>query len=115
MKKIIGWILFVGGIIIILWPIKNSYQIFTAKKQAPEVFRKISKEEVFSKEEIFFENFQSKIPQQFIKKMVQEQITQMIPSNYLIKLFNLISWSIFVTILIFGGGKLSILGIKLLK
>ena len=50
---------------------------------------------------------------------MKEQLKEMIPISDLFndfpKFFNLISWSIFIGILIFAGGKISSLGIKLVK
>jgi len=53
--------------------------------------------------------------QEDMKKMVEEQIKDMIPAEFLSKLFNLISWSILAGLLILGGSRLAGLGIKLIR
>jgi len=37
-KKIFGWILLILGVLIILWGIWSSYQIFNNQKPVPEIF-----------------------------------------------------------------------------
>jgi hypothetical protein len=49
-----------------------------------------------------------------LQKLVQDQLKGMLPANSIPQLLNLISWSILATILIFGGGQIASLGIKLL-
>jgi len=39
----------------------------------------------------------------------------MFPPGFISKILNLISWSIFMFILVMGGGKISTLGTQLLK
>jgi len=39
----------------------------------------------------------------------------LMPSDFLPKIMNLVSWSIFVSLFLLGGSKISTLGIKLLK
>ena len=111
MKKIIGWILSILGVLIIFWGIWSSYQIFTAQNPVPEIFS-IGKLQENS------ENLPSTgelTQQQQIQKVIKEQINEMFPPESTSKVFNLISWSIFMFILIAGGGKISTLGIKLLR
>ncbi|MDI6882853.1 MAG: hypothetical protein QMC93_00020 [Patescibacteria group bacterium] len=112
-RKIFGWILLSLGILMIFWGIWQSYQIFSAKKPVPEIFRiekSSEKSTVLSGEKT----------EEQIQQVIKEQFEKMLPPGFLPKLFNLASWSIFIFIififiLIYGGGKLSILGIKLLK
>ena len=114
MKKIIGWILLFGGILIMFLSLYSSYGIFTGKKNAPEVF----KTETLQQNSL--ENDRSKLSgsddlQEEIKKMINSQIQGIIPSAFISNLLNLISWSVFVGILILAGGKMSSIGINLLK
>jgi len=114
-RKIIGWILLVIGLAVIFWTSYSSYRIFTARAEAPEVFK--MEEETPSQEddkEISSQPSPEEL-QKEMKKIVEEQIKEMIPSEFLTKLLNLISWSIFTGILIFAGGKITGIGIRLIK
>lgn len=112
MKKIIGWILLILGVLIIIWGIWSSYEIFTARRPPYEIFKTPETEEVSLKQEK--ESLETHI-QEEVQEVLKEQLGKMLPSDFLPKLFNLIAWSIFMGILVFAAGKLSILGIKLLK
>ena len=115
-KKILGWLLLIAGIVIISWSLYSSYNIFTGKSSAPEVF-KLEQEEKESISTDFFKGSLGgqKDIQEDMKKMVEEQIRDMIPTEFLSKLFNLISWSILAGLLILGGSRLAGLGIKLIR
>lgn len=106
-KKILGIILLVGGLIIIFYGLYSSYNIFTVKKEAPVIFN---------------------IPEQSgavlkgngdIQAQLQEalgkQLKGILPANSMPQLLNLISWSIFAGILTLAGAQISGLGVKLLK
>ncbi len=104
--KIFGWILLLAGLAIIVYPLYSSYSIFTAQKPAPEIFEIVEEES----------------PQQGegqMEEMIEEQlkgvIGKMLPADSIPKLLNLMSWSIFAGILIFGGSKISGLGIRLIR
>lgn len=109
MKQVSGWLLLILGALIIIWTIWSSYEIFTDKKPVPEIF-KIQKEQ----EGIGERGGGLSPTEEQIQQVIKEQIGTIIPLDFIPKLFNLISWSIFAGILIFAGGKLSTLGIKLL-
>lgn len=108
-KKIIGWALLTVGLIIIFYSLYSSYNIFTAKAAAPEIFKVVEKEEVLS------QKGEVQDPQAQVEKMIEEQLRGMIPVETLPTLLNLISWSIFAAILIFAGAQITSLGIKLIK
>lgn len=112
-KKIIGWVLLVSGLIIIFWALYSSYNIFTVKAPVPEIF-KIEREIEIPERDKTTPTSPEEL-QEEMKKIIQEQIKEIIPPEFLSKLLNLISWSIFAGILIFGGSKISGIGIKLIK
>jgi len=107
-NKIIGLVLLFLGLFIILYPLYQSYNIFTAKTAAPQIFKVTVPviEETLKK---------TSTPQQEMEKALGEQLQKLMPSDFLPKMMNLISWSIFVTLLLLGGSKISTLGIKLMK
>jgi len=114
LKKIIGWILLVFGLIIIFWTLYSSCNIFTAKVSAPEIF-KMEEEERIRPEESKVIPSSLEEPQEEMERIIKEQIKNIIPSGSLAKLLNLISWSIFAGILVFGGSRISGLGIRLIR
>ena len=107
-QKFFGWALLFVGVTIIFWSLYSSYNIFTAKTTAPEIFKMPEKETVLPKKET------QKLEAQ-IQEMIGEQLKGIIPAETLPTLLNLIAWSIFAGILIFGGAQIAGLGIKLIK
>ena len=113
--KILGWGLLIVGIIIIGWTLYSSYNIFTGKTAAPEIFKietEITEAPVTG---------QGKLPtspaeiQKEMEEMIGEHLKGILPADTMPKMLNLAVWSTLAFILIFGGGQLSILGIKLIK
>ena len=105
--KISGWALLLTGITIIGWILFSSYNIFTTKTDAPEIFA------IEEKNEIIAPETERKTLE--IQAEIEKMIGKIIPPNFMPKILNLISWSIFAFILIFGGAQISGLGIRLLK
>lgn len=108
--KIFGWCLLIAGIILIAWTMLSTYNIFTGKTPAPEIFKvtEVKKEKVLPKGT--FDNIQAQM-----EKMIAEQLKGILPVETTPRLLNLISWSILAGILIFGGNQIANLGIKLIK
>ena len=112
-KNIIGWVLLVVGLVIVFWVLYSSYNIFTAKVQAPEIFKVPKKEAILpSKEKTPALEAQM---EEKMQEIIGEQLKGLISVDLIPKLLNLMAWSIFAGILIFGGAQISSLGIKLLK
>ncbi|MCK5332604.1 hypothetical protein KAJ41_01935 [Candidatus Parcubacteria bacterium] len=136
-NKIVGYALLALGLAVIFFGIYSSYNIFAAKKDAPQVFKYDNSQSISSdsedsvgvKEEIVvdrsrltdpnyvknLEDQQRAMAENLVKDQIGGLLKEIIPQEFIIKLLNLSSWSIFVFILIFAGGKISGLGIKLLK
>jgi len=98
---------------LIFWTIFESYNIFTAKTEPPQIFKMTSKE---NNQEIL------KLPSKFQKQIeilqkqiIAEQFSKILPADSIVKLLNLFSWSIGAFILFSGGMRLSQIGINLLK
>ena len=109
-NKIIGLILLFLGLLIILYPLYQSYNIFTAKTAAPQIFK------ITAPIAPVVETPKKTIDlQQEMGKALGEQFQKLMPSDFLPKIMNLVSWSIFVSLFLLGGSKISTLGIKLLK
>ena len=112
MKKIFGWTLLVIGVLIIIWVIWTSFEIFTAQRPAYEIFKLSTTQDISLKKD--GGNLEIQIQEQ-MQQIIKEQFKEMFPPEFLIKLFNLMSWSIFAIILFMGGEKLAVIGIRLLK
>ena len=107
-KNFFGWVLLLAGIFIIFYALYSSFNIFTAKTPAPEIF-KIESQTA----EVQGSGVQGVQAQ--MQEMVQEQLKGILPADSLPQLLNLIAWSVLAGILIFGGAQISSLGIKLLR
>ena len=104
-KQIIGYFLILLGLIIVFASLFASYQVFTGTRAVPEIFK--TSEKADSK------NNASSIEKQ-IEETVQKQISQILPSDSVTRLLNLISWSILAGILLLGGGQVAGIGVKLI-
>lgn len=117
MKKISGWTLLTIGVLIIIWGIWTSFEIFTAQRPVYEIFKPSTTQDVSFKKESFKKetgSLETQMQEQ-MQQMIIEQFKEMFPPDFLIKLLNLMSWSIFAIILFMGGEKLAVIGIRLLK
>jgi hypothetical protein len=102
-KKIMGWILLLVGLAVMLWSIDSTFNIFTAKVAAPEIFKIEQKQSQTSAPG------QISTPadlQEQIGTIVGEQLKDILPQNTLPGILNLISWSIFASFLIFAGASI---------
>lgn len=108
MNKIFGWLLLIIGVGIIIWILFFTYNIFNAKTSAPEIFKT---EESLELETTIDLDIEEELE---VEKILEEQLNQILPTDSIINLLNLISWSILAGIMIFGGGKISFIGIKLI-
>jgi len=113
LQNLIGWILLLAGLAVILWTVYSSYNIFTVKASAPEIF-KVEKEIQTSGGAGKTPATQAEL-QKEMEKLIGEQLKGLLPVDTLPKLLNLISWSIFAGILILAGAQTSGLGIKMIK
>jgi len=112
MKRIFGWIILIIGILIIIWGIWTSYQIFTGQMPVYEVFTP----EANNGTSLTGGGINLNLPmEQQVQQLIKDQIGQILPQELLFKFFNLSAWWIFMMILMFGGGKLASIGINLLK
>ena len=111
-RKISGWTLLAIGVLIIIWGIWTSFEIFTAQRPVYEIFKVSTAQEVSLRKETG--SIETQMQEQ-MQQVIIEQFKEMFPPDFLIKLLNLMSWSIFAIILFMGGEKLAVIGIRLLK
>lgn len=111
LQKFIGWALLFAGVAIIFWSLYSSYNIFSNKVPAPEIF-KIEEEKAVSQKKA--QGLEAQMEEK-VKEMLGEQFKAILPADSIPKLLNLISWSVLAGILIFGGSQLAGVGIRLLR
>lgn len=111
LSKILGYLLLIIGLSLIIFTLYESYNIFKGNFSAPLIF-KVQTPMQSSKTGVS-NNLQDL--QKQINEEISKQISQIIPIETLPKILNLLSWSILAGILIFGGGQIANLGIKLTK
>ncbi len=109
---IIGWLLLALGVAIIFYSIFSSYNVFTAKTAAPEIFS--------TSEEITVQKGNNDsgilgLSEIDIQKILGNQLKGLLPDNAISKVLNLVVWGILAWILMIAGGKIAGIGIKLLK
>ena len=108
LSKIIGWLTFLAGIIIIGSTIYLTYNIFTGEAATPQIF---------NFEPVAQESTQAEATgiEGAIQNMLTDQLANLIPFDSATKFANLSAWTIGAWVIIQGGSKVSELGIKLLS
>ena len=106
--KIFGWVLLLAGVLIIVWTLYSSYNIFTAKAAMPEIFE-------MGEEKALPQKGGAQDLQAQMEEMIGEQLQGLLPTDTIPKMLNLAVWAMLAGILIFGGAQISNLGIKLMK
>ena len=104
-KKILALTLIIIGLAVIFYSLYASFNIFTGKVGAPEIFQTPPVTKSVGSQDI----------QSQLQNMISEQLKGMLPLDSITTFLNLASWSIFAGILVFGGAQISGLGIKLLN
>lgn len=107
-EKIIGWILLIVGLLIIGYSLYSSYNVFTGKILPPQIFKQ-------EQNATTLQIGGNQIAEVQIQEMINQELKGMIPANGLTETLNLAAWSLLAFILIFGGGEISTLGIRLLN
>lgn len=111
-NKTIGYVFLFLGVIIILWGLWFSYQMFIGQKPAPEIFKLDSSDITLSLPNN--SNLDSQIQSQ-INSILQGQLNNLLGGESINKILNLTAWSIFMAILVLACGKISSIGIQLIK
>ena len=113
-QKILGLVLLTAGLAVIVWGLYSSFQIFTAKVQPPDIFV-LQPQGKTSPAKSSANSLLGGLMGVDIEKVMGSEIQKILPADYLPRLLNLLSWSVFSGILFFGGSQLAGLGIKLIK
>ena len=103
-NKIIGYILLAAGILLIVLPLWQTYNIFSGKTMPTQVFmRPVSL------------TVNNKVPALDIPGQMQNALIRIMPIDTIDNVLNLIVWLLLMWILIYGGGKIAGIGVKLLN
>jgi len=108
LTKIIGWVTFLTGIIIIGTTLYLTYNIFIGEVATPQLLSFKSSSQQVQQEPVSGLGGE-------LQKMLSNQIENIIPTKSIEKISNLAVWAAGAWILIFGGSKISELGIKLIS
>ncbi len=103
-NKIIGYVLLLIGILLIVMPLWQTYNIFTGKAVPAQVFTKPVSLQV-----------DEKASPLDIQKQMQNALIKILPIDLINNTLNLITWMILMWVLIYGGGKVADIGVKMIK
>ncbi|MFH0792114.1 MAG: hypothetical protein V1905_02780 [bacterium] len=110
--RLVGFILIVIGILVILYALWSSYELFTGKKPAPVIFSVPQQQN--TKTDSGGIGLGSISTDIIVKELTKGLITAT-PNEYPSIMFNMLSWSVSAFIMIFGGSQLAKIGIGLLS
>ena len=103
-NKIIGYVLLLIGLLLILLPLWQTYNIFTGKAMPSQVFMRPAALKV-----------NNNVSALDIPGQVQNAVIKIIPIDFVDDTLNLSTWLLLMWILIYGGGKIAEIGVKLIK
>lgn len=104
-ERILGFFFLFLGVGIIVFALFSGYQVFTAKTAPPQIFSMLDQEDPKTSTGV----------EGKLQNLLQEQLKGFIPLDTVPKILNLSVWSVFLGLLMFGGGQISGIGVKLLK
>jgi len=103
-NKVIGYVLLLIGILLIALPLWQTYNIFAGKSLPAQVFIKPIALTV-----------NDKVSALDTQGQIQNALIKVIPMDFIDNTLNLASWMLLMWILIYGGGKIAEIGVKLLN
>ena len=106
-ERALGFLLLLVGLSVIGYTLFISFQMFSNKVMPPQLF---SEEQASAPLKAGANDLQGQI-----EGAIGDQLKAFIPSSAIPRILNLLAWSILASLLMFGGGQVAGLGIKLLK
>jgi len=103
-NKIIGYVLLAVGILLIIIPLWQTYNIFTGKTTPAQVFAKPATLKV-----------NENVGAMDVQGQMQNALIKVLPVEAINNTLNLTTWLVLMWILMFGGGKIAEIGVKLLN
>ncbi len=107
-ERIAGFVLLCTGVVIILFGLYSGFKVFTGADMPPELFKPVEQEAQAPAQS-------SNEVQLQIQALFQEQAQSFLDPKTMPTIMNLTAWSIFLGILVLGGGQIAGIGVKLLK
>lgn len=103
-NKIAGYVLLAIGLLMIILPIWQTYSIFTGKSSPAQVFTRPPSLTTDKNVGAFD-----------IQGQMQNALIKILPIDFINSTLNLATWLALMWILIYGGGKIADIGVKLLN
>ncbi len=105
LNRIIGYILLAVGLLLIATPLYQTYNIFVGKSLPAQVFHAAPVASSAAQANNPFD----------IQQQMQKALVAILPIDLINNTLNLGSWVILLGILMYGGGQIANLGVKLVK
>ena len=102
-QLVIGYVLLLAGVLLIILPLWQTYNIFTGKAMPSQIFKKPITLQV-----------NQQVGALDIQGQIQNALIKIIPIDFIDNTLNLTSWLLLMWILIYGGGKVADIGVKIL-
>ena len=103
-QLVIGYVLLLIGVLLIAVPLWQTFNIFTGKALPPQVFMRPAVLKVNDNVGVLD-----------VGGQIQNALIKILPVDLIDNTLNLGSWMLLMWILIYGGGKIAEIGVKLLK
>jgi len=103
-NKVIGYVLIIIGLSLIVVSLWHTYNIFTGKAMPSQIFM----------QPVLLSADQN-VGALDIQGQIQNALIKILPVNLINNTLNLVSWLLLMWILIYGGGKIADIGVKLVK
>lgn len=103
-NKIIGYILLLVGVLLIVMPLWQTYNIFTGKAVPAQVFSRPITLKV-----------NENVGALDVPGQIQNALIKVLPIDLIDNTLNLASWLLLMWVLIYGGGKIAEIGVKLVN
>mgnify|MGYP001561030525 CR=1 FL=1 len=103
-NKIVGYVLLIIGLLLIIMPLWQTYSVFTGKSAPAQIFMKPVS--LGANQNVGITDIQGQ---------VQNALMKVLPIELINNTLNLVSRLILMWILIYGGGKIAGIGVKLIN
>ncbi|MDP2820650.1 MAG: hypothetical protein Q8O39_00385 [bacterium] len=107
LSKTMGFLVLLLGLAIIVWSLYQVYGVYTQKITIPDFF-KVS-------ESVSSESKSAGGIEQQLQSVIKEQLSSFIPTNTISQGLNLGFFTAVIGLFIFGGSKIALIGVKLIK
>jgi len=103
-QLVIGYILLIIGVLLIALPLWQTYNIFTGKSVPAQVFARPASLQI-----------NQNVGALDIGGQIQNALIKIIPVDFIDNTLNIGTWLLLGFIIIYGGGKIAEIGVKLVK